>query len=344
MLGHLDALTFTFEHGGHPIDCVLIYAEPDSDGQYCFRVAAESGYEGIACIDDTARAALLALGIYEATGSARALRLAQRWLTFVTYMQYADGSFANFIRNGAGIRNASGPTSYRGGQAWTTRALWALARGFRLTGDRSYLEAHQRCHIAAPDDLKMSALLALGDLELYAAQPGEELRQRIIERIEPIVASARPYFRDVPESEALQLWGYHQLHAVAAAAQALDRPDWLPACVRTVDTLVEPNVRAGFWYSFPDLRTDGVCAYTVSPFIQGLGALYQATGDERYRRLALRGSAWFYGRNAARTPMYDPTTGRCRDGITGGIASKNYGAESSIEAGMAELVRRQLAQ
>jgi hypothetical protein len=40
--------------------------------------------------------------------------------------------------------------------------------------------------------------------------------------------------------------------------------------------------------------------------------------------------------------MYDPTTGMCRDGITHRIASLNCGAESSIEAGLAELERRSL--
>jgi hypothetical protein len=40
--------------------------------------------------------------------------------------------------------------------------------------------------------------------------------------------------------------------------------------------------------------------------------------------------------------MYDPSTGMCRDGITAGIASNNHGAESAIEAGFAELERRDL--
>jgi len=71
---------------------------------------------------------------------------------------------------------------------------------------------------------------------------------------------------------------------------------------------------------------------------------YRATGAKRYRQLALEGAAWFYGRNDARTTMYDPTTGRCRDGISKGIASLNCGAESAIEAGLAELERRELTE
>jgi hypothetical protein len=70
--------------------------------------------------------------------------------------------------------------------------------------------------------------------------------------------------------------------------------------------------------------------------------MYRATGSKRYRDLALCAAAWFYGRNDARTPMYDPTTGMCRDGITAGVVSVNRGAESSIEAGLAEIERRDL--
>jgi hypothetical protein len=70
--------------------------------------------------------------------------------------------------------------------------------------------------------------------------------------------------------------------------------------------------------------------------------MYWASGDPRYRRLALQGAAWFYGRNDARAKMYDSTTGQCRDGIEEGVTSQNCGAESAIEAGLAELERRAL--
>jgi hypothetical protein len=169
------------------------------------------------------------------------------------------------------------------------------------------------------------------------------LRRSTLEHCEAIVGSDEaPYFLDHPDSEFLHLWGYHQLHAVAEAAYLLDRPALVKACRRTVEHLVEPDVRDRFWYAFPTRKKDGVCAYTVTPIVQGLSAMYRVTEAKRYQQLALTAGAWFYGRNDARTPMYDPTTGRCRDGINAGVASVNCGAESSIEAGIAELERRDL--
>lgn len=343
LLAYLEALTFDFEREGQDVSSVLVYAEPSAqDGLYHCVVAQDMGHEGIACVDDTARAALLALGVYERTRSRRALDLGRRWLTFVEYMQYPDGSFANFIRNAAGVRNASGPTSYRGGYAWSMRALWALGRAFRLTGDRQYLERFLACQLDPTQDGKVNAVLALANLEVYAREPSRERHDTIIDHCQRIPGAEQDYFRDQPNSDVVHFWGYHQLHAVAETARVLDQPELLKSCRHTVATLIEPDVRARFWYAFPDRDPNGVCAYTVTPIVQGLASMYRATGAKKYRELALQGCAWFYGRNDARTKMYDPTTGRCRDGITDGIASRNYGAESSIEAGFAELERLEL--
>lgn len=344
LLGYLESLTYDFERDGKTISAVLTYAHPDPEkpGTLQAVIAADTGYEGIACLDDTARAALLALKVYERSRSRKALALARRWLTFVEYMQYPDGDFANFIRNSAGVRNASGPTSVKGGYAWSSRARWALAAAYRLTGDREYRESFARCRLAPTVDNKMNAVLALGEMELFRAEPSSQLRASIQDRIGRIVAGDPSYFRDLPGQDHVELWGYHQLHAVAEASLVLEDPQLVGPCRRTVTHLVEPDVRALFWRSYPERSKTGLCAYMVAPIVQGLGSMYRATGAKKYRDLALQGAAWFYGRNDARAAMYDPSTGMCRDGMTDGIPSENRGAESSIEAGFAELERRAL--
>lgn len=346
MLDYLKALTFDFQRNGERISAVLVYAQPDSDqpGRYRAVVATETGFEGIACLDDTARAASLALAIHERSGSPAALHLAQRWLSFVKYMQYPDGQFANFIRNAAGIRNATGPTSVKGGYAWSMRALKALALAYRVTGDSRYLEQYRACRLEPIPDGKVAAVLGLAALEVYRAEPSAEHRSDVVRHCEMVlkVMGNSLYFRDAPGTDSIHFWGYSQLHLMAAASVEFDRPEWLVPCRRTVANIVEPDVRARCWHTFPDRERNGVCAYDVAPLVQGLTAMYTATRSQSYRHLALQAAAWFYGRNEARTPMYDPTVGMCRDGITNGDASANYGAESAIEAGFAELERRAL--
>lgn len=346
-LSYLEALTIDFDREGVSAGAVMVYAEPDPEmlGAYNLVVAADTGYEGIACVDDTARAANLALAVYERNRSRKALSLAKRWLSFVEYMQYADGEFANFIRNAAGVRNASGPTSIKGGHWWTLRALWALARAYRLTRNQAYLDRYERGGFEVPADCKLQAVMTLAELEILRVNPTRALRTRIVDRCHFIASTTVDgFFRDQPDSEVISMWGYHQLHAVALSAQMLEEQGLLRACRRTVQTLIEPDIRARFWHSYPAREIDGVCPYDVAPIVQGLATMYRTTGVKRYRHLALQGCAWFYGRNSARAKMYDPSTGRCRDGINGAVASLNCGAESAIEAGFAELERRSLLQ
>jgi hypothetical protein len=345
VLAYLEALTFDFERDEQQVSAVLIYAEPDPDASGAYRLvaAADQGFEGIACVDDTARAINLALQVYERNRSRTALALAKSWLTFLAYMQYPDGEFANFIRNGAGVRNATGATSVKGGHWWTVRALRALARAYRVTGNSAYLAQFQRCPVHLPDDCKLRAVMALAEIELYQVTGEDALKRSILNHCDLIVSSAADgYFRDQPDTNVVHMWGYHQLHAVASAACLLNEPSLLGPCRKTVQTLVEPDIRDCFWHSYPAKQKDGVCAYDVAPLVQGLSVMHRITGARRYRDLALRASAWFYGRNDAGTVMYDPDTGRCRDGITAGVASLNYGAESAIEAGFAEMERRDL--
>jgi hypothetical protein len=74
----------------------------------------------------------------------------------------------------------------------------------------------------------------------------------------------------------------------------------------------------------------------------GLEELFGATGQDRYRRLALACADWLYGGNPSGRPLYNPRTGRCGDGVVDGVVSPNCGAESTIEGGFMELARRRL--
>lgn len=54
------------------------------------------------------------------------------------------------------------------------------------------------------------------------------------------------------------------------------------------------------------------------------------TRDGRYRVLARDAFAWFLGANVGETPLYDPDTGACHDGLTPHGVNLNAGAESTI--------------
>jgi hypothetical protein len=306
-------------------------------------------------VDDVARAVVLGLRAWEQERDTQGRDLARRWLSFLPYMQGDDGRFTNFILNTTGERNMNGQTSYPGGLWWTSRALWALGAAYRVLGDEGALECWLRCPLPERAETasyaKVTGVLALAALEVLRAEPPAPLRRRFQQLLEEwsaeLFACMDGYLRDEPgqaQPEAqVGLWGYHQFPALAEAGAWLDRSDYLAACAQTVERLVEPTLAAGFLYAFPGVKANQ-CAYCVSPMMQGLAALYRATGLERYRDLALQTYSWFSGANDAGAVMYDPQTGRCLDGINDGHASSNCGAESAIEAGFAELERRRLAR
>jgi hypothetical protein len=57
---------------------------------------------------------------------------------------------------------------------------------------------------------------------------------------------------------------------------------------------------------------------------------YNTTEDTCWRNEAQNAFEWFLGRNDLNLPLYDPTTGGCRDGLHPDRANENQGAESTL--------------
>jgi len=57
---------------------------------------------------------------------------------------------------------------------------------------------------------------------------------------------------------------------------------------------------------------------------------YRATNDKCWADYARRSFNWFLGQNQLQQPLYDPSTGGCRDGLHADRANENQGAESTL--------------
>jgi glycosyltransferase involved in cell wall biosynthesis len=57
---------------------------------------------------------------------------------------------------------------------------------------------------------------------------------------------------------------------------------------------------------------------------------FRITGDKHWNKKARRAFEWFIGYNDLNLPIYDPTTGGCRDGLHPDRANENQGAESTL--------------
>jgi hypothetical protein len=272
---------------------------------------------------------------------------------------YADG------RLNIGGFNSRPPSKWAQGNV-----ARAYARLWQVFGDAGAEESFWNTYRCSTPDLKAVANRVDGDLTAYEVaidscdvRAAQRLRGRITHDVERIVANREPAghfsdFRHGAEPNRLrgtvQLWGYHQLMAVARAARLLHCPDWLEPCVVTVETLIDPLLEIAYpcipyaWpidssghpLAWPDApnRWAGT-AYHISSLVAGLVELYLATDEESYAQRAIRLADWLLGDNPAEEAMYHPVYGGCFDGILEGVVNRNMGAESSIEAGRAELYR-----
>jgi hypothetical protein len=70
---------------------------------------------------------------------------------------------------------------------------------------------------------------------------------------------------------------------------------------------------------------------------------HRVTGKKSWHIEARRAFEWFLGRNDLHLPVYDPTTGGCRDGLHPDRPNENQGAESTL-AFLQSLLELRLAE
>ncbi len=333
MLRQLRRLSRTIHTGGRQMSVPAVYAERRGlDWQ--LEQAAETGYEGVACVDDTARLAVLLLHAYERHRLGWALSWAELNLEFLAHMQQPEGTLANFVLDWGGEPNLTGPTSRPGGLAWLTRAMWAWSLAYRLTGNEEYGRRYHHALDALGshvDHMDVLALAALSALEMRKVAPDRKLDSLIETWCETILSCRRDgVLLNHSQEVAPHLWAFVQPGALCQASLALRRPEWVPPAQETAHKYLAPIVRDAFAFA-------RVLPYEVSASVFNLEQLHLITGDPEYGELAGFAREWFHGRNTAAAPVYDATLGAVFDGTDDDRMSLNSGAESNIEGGLALL-------
>jgi hypothetical protein len=330
MIRQLARLTHRVPAAGDRAVVIGVYANEDD----LALAARDRGFEGVACVDDAARAVVLLLDLYRDTGDRRLGEWASGLVDFVLYMQRDDGRFHNFIRDWDGTINTDGPTSYAGETFWQARAVRALAKAHlvlrdpRVAGPLARGFAFATEHPAPPDVRTIHVLAAL-DLMRVGLTP---VLRETLERWCDEIADCREgeVLLNVAGESRPHLWGHVHEGVLAEAALVLDRPDLLDLARQSANALLVPQIER----AFPE-RT--VQPYGVAAAVYAMDRLYQATGDVSYSRLRDQARAWFDGRNSASQPVYDRANGRVNDGIDDGRLNPHSGAESNIVGAQALL-------
>jgi hypothetical protein len=315
-----------------PRACAIAVYTDDADQIAC---ASDRGYEGVACVDDAARAAVLFCDVWGTTRLPYAAAWARSFADFLFYMQDDEGRFVNFIANWDGVRNTDGPTSFAGGGFWQARGTRALAKLWMVLGDE---RAHERLLLAlprireatdVPADVRAIHVHMASELLRVGAMP--QLRGDLEKWADELAARRNgAVLLDNPDQTAPHLWAHIQEGVLAEAGALLDRPDLLAVARESALAYLAPLVESGF-------DTPSMDPYGVASAVYSLEKLEMVTGDAQFTDLAAKARAWFDGRNPARRPVYDRRAGRVHDGIDDGVLNRCSGAEANIVGAQALL-------
>jgi hypothetical protein len=327
VLRQLARLTRPLPAAGADALTVAVYGDPSDEPV----VARESGFEGVACIDDAARLLDLLCDLWTRAPDPALERWARGLLEFVLWMQGPDGRWLNFVYDWRGTRNEAGITSSTGENFWHARALSGVSNAWLTFGDERALAAMHRGldHAVtrpAPSDVRAVHLLVALRLLEHGAFVG-------------IAPAARRWARDIAacrigdrlmnnpdERGDPHLWAHVQEGALAEAGRALGEADLIEVARTSARAVWEPVVRGGF-----DLPS--VSPYDVACGVFCLDRLARVDGDGPWSELAADARAWFDHVDERGRAVYDRTAGRVADGVDEGRVSENSGAEANVVAG-----------
>jgi hypothetical protein len=308
--------------------------------------------------DDNARAVVLSV-LLEAAGDDTLIQTGQagRYLSFLSYaLDPESGRYRNFLSFDRRWLEEVGSDDCHG------RALWALGtvlgrtanEGLRGMASRLFEVSLRRLLDLKSPRAWAFGLIAVheylrkfsGDLGVRDARIN--LAERLMDLHRRVATDAWPWFE-----ESLSYCNARLPQALLLCAQWMDRGDMRDAALRSLDWLVRIQVSAdgcfapvgsnGFYARGGEMaRFDQqpVEAYTT---LSACLEAYSMTGEERWRDAAQSAFDWFLGRNDLRAPIYDASTGGCRDGLHPDRVNRNQGGESTLSF-LLSLVEMQASQ
>ena len=370
---HLDSLYEEISIDGRMMGIIHIYSNYPE-----YKWTGDDD-EGIACVDDAARAAVFYLGNYESQKDANSLLKAERLLEFLLFMQSDTGFFYNFIFPDHSI-NTTHKNSIPSADWWSWRAMWALSEGYKdlknikpelsvristallksVSAAEKSFPAEENTEeingIVVPEWLPASsasdqaAVLLLAFTNIYeetgdtALIPYSEKLCRGILMMKKGDSTEVPYGAFLSWQNVWHAYGSSQSYALLKAYKILKRSDIKTAALSEINFFYDFLLKENFLNSFEVIKDSSgfsfskedkfsQIAYGIRPMIFACLEAFSITKDTAYADKAEEIAGWFFGKNPAGSRMYNPSDGKCFDGINSETElNLNSGAESTIEA------------
>ena len=310
------------------------------------------------CVDDNARALLLACALNNPGEQRLSEVLTARFAAFV---QHAWNPDTRRFRNFMGFNRTW--LEDRGSEDSHGRTLWALGETARTDASPSrrrwaaalFAEALSTAETFRSPRAWAFTLLGLGAYCSVAPDDirAREVRHSLADRLMSALSSV-----ETPDwvwfEEGLAYDNARLPQALMTTGMATQTPGYVDAGLRSLRWLMthqtaaaghfRPVGTAGFGELRQHPRAFDQQPVEATATIAACLTAWRADGDAEWKAMATRAFGWFLGSNDLSVALVDPHTGSCRDGLHPDRANENRGGESVVcyLLGLAEI--RQLAR
>ncbi len=294
------------------------------------------------CLDDNARALLMALMANRQNKDPVAIELIPIYLSYIHYMQTSQGNFRNFMSFSRKFLDEQGSEDSFG------RTIWALGYLIHRAPNESYQEfgkdLFQRSiqYFGALNHLRGIANTIIGICYYLRRYPGDKDKENTLNQLTNKLLAAWdqhsspqwPWFEEALtyDNAILPLSLFH-------AVETVDNERAKEVAKKATQFLEDTTMEKGYlsligsngWYArggkracFDQQAIDTMA--TVRLFYQA----YKVTRMHHYMEKMYSSYLWFLGDNELRLPLYDHETKGCYDGLQDAGINQNQGAESTL--------------
>jgi hypothetical protein len=299
--------------------------------------------------DDNARALIACTRWHRLFGNSDIGKLIDTYLSFLFYMQRADGKLYNVLSYDRKILDDAESEDCMG------RALWACGQCLdsQLSPDRKMFskEIFDKAFPWASrfKSLRARALSVIGLFHYQKANPQD---QNALINIRPLTEQLIECY----QHESSEDWKWFEPyltyingrlpHALFLAYVCTENTKYLEIARDSFDFLLQTQMIDGKfvpignhgWYKKGGERAMyDQQSIEASCMAEAALAAFHVTNNENYRKTAYTIFEWFLGKNSKGLTVYNPVTGGCHDGITPRGLNLNEGAEAIVSYLLARL-------
>jgi len=299
--------------------------------------------------DDNARALIVCTRYRTLFGNSDVGKLIDTYLSFLFYMQRADGRLYNLLSYDRKFLDDASSEDCMG------RTLWACGHclNSKLPSEKKLLckEIFDKTFQWGSTfrSLRAKAFSVLGLRHYQGAYPQD---QNVLLNVRTLANQLLECYKQHSSED----WNWFEPyltyvngrlpHALLLAYDCTKNEKYLHVARESLDFLLQvqmiddkfvPVGNRGWYKRGGERAIYDQQSVEAACMVETALAAFRATGDEKYRKAAHTIFEWFLGRNSKDLEVYNPETGGCHDGITPHGLNLNEGAEATVSYLLARL-------